>query len=161
MGIGTEKQRQLNLGQLEPSSSSVEMPELMPSKEAEIKIITNHQDSPPLLLSKQTQFEIEGDMKEISILNLYNGNAKLISDINTYLNDDSFLNDPQSLLAVLSLIQRILPVCDRNVKIIGLIKSQSDTMANGIVDLLGMIQTANSEKNSTDVSSEEDKNENT
>ena len=160
MGIGTEKQRQLNIGQLEPSSSSVEMPELMPSKEAEIKIITNHKDS-PLLLSKQTQFEIEGDMKEISILNLYNGNAKLISDINTYLNDDSFLNDPQSLLAVLSLIQRILPVCDRNVKIIGLIKSQSDTMANGIVDLLGMIQTANSEKNSTDVSSEEDKNENT
>ena len=160
MGIGTEKQRQLNLGQLEQSSSSVEMPELMPSKEAEIKIITNHQDSPPLLLSKQTQFEIEGDMKEISILNLYNGNAKLISDINTYLNDDSFLNDPQSLLAVLSLIQRILPVCDRNVKIIGLIKSQSDTMAKGIVDLLGMIQT-NSEKNSTDVSSEEDKNENT
>ena len=160
MGIGTEKQRQLNLGQLEPSSSSVEMPELMPSKEAEIKIIINHKDS-PLLLSKQTQFEIEGDMKEISILNLYNGNAKLISDINTYLNDDSFLNDPQSLLAVLSLIQRILPVCDRNVKIIGLIKSQSDTMANGIVDLLGMIQTANSEKNSTDVSSEEDKNENT
>ena len=159
MGIGTEKQRQLNLGQLEQSSSSVEMPELMPSKEAEIKIIINHKDS-PLLLSKQTQFEIEGDMKEISILNLYNGNAKLISDINTYLNDDSFLNDPQSLLAVLSLIQRILPVCDRNVKIIGLIKSQSDTMANGIVDLLGMIQT-NSEKNSTDVSSEEDKNENT
>ena len=160
MGIGTEKQRQLNLGQLEPSSSSVEMPELMPSKEAEIKIITNHQDS-PLLLSKQTQFEIEGDMKEISILNLFKGNAKLISAINTYLNDDSFLNDPQSLLAVLSLIQRILPVCDRNVKIIGLIKSQSDTMANGIVDLLGMIQTANSEKNSTDVSSEEDGNENT
>ena len=160
MGIGTEKQRQLNLGQLEPSSSSVEMPELMPSKEAEIKIITNHKDS-PLLLSKQTQFEIEGDMKEISILNLFKGNAKLISAINTYLNDDSFLNDPQSLLAVLSLIQRILPVCDRNVKIIGLIKSQSDTMANGIVDLLGMIQTANSEKNSTDVSSEEDGNENT
>ena len=160
MGIGTEKQRQLNLGQLEPSSSSVEMPELMPSKEAEIKIIINHKDS-PLLLSKQTQFEIEGDMKEISILNLFKGNAKLISAINTYLNDDSFLNDPQSLLAVLSLIQRILPVCDRNVKIIGLIKSQSDTMANGIVDLLGMIQTANSEKNSTDVSSEEDKNENT
>ena len=160
MGIGTEKQRQLNLGQLEQSSSSVEMPELMPSKEAEIKIITNHQDS-PLLLSKQTQFEIEGDMKEISILNLFKGNAKLISAINTYLNDDSFLNDPQSLLAVLSLIQRILPVCDRNVKIIGLIKSQSDTMANGIVDLLGMIQTANSEKNSTDVSSEEDGNENT
>ena len=160
MGIGTEKQRQLNLGQLEQSSSSVEMPELMPSKEAEIKIITNHKDS-PLLLSKQTQFEIEGDMKEISILNLFKGNAKLISAINTYLNDDSFLNDPQSLLAVLSLIQRILPVCDRNVKIIGLIKSQSDTMANGIVDLLGMIQTANSEKNSTDVSSEEDGNENT
>ena len=160
MGIGTEKQRQLNLGQLEPSSSSVEMPELMPSKEADLKIITNHQDS-PLLLSKQTQFEIEGDMKEISILNLFKGNAKLISAINTYLNDDSFLNDPQSLLAVLSLIQRILPVCDRNVKIIGLIKSQSDTMANGIVDLLGMIQTANSEKNSTDVSSEEDGNENT
>jgi hypothetical protein len=160
MGIGTEKQRQLNIGQLEPSSSSVEMPELMPSKEAEIKIITNHKDS-PLLLSKQTQFEIEGDMKEISILNLFKGNAKLISAINTYLNDDSFLNDPQSLLAVLSLIQRILPVCDRNVKIIGLIKSQSDTMANGIVDLLGMIQTANSEKNSTDVSSEEDGNENT
>ena len=160
MGIGTEKQRQLNLGQLEPSSSSVEMPELMPSKEAEIKIITNHQDSPPLLLSKQTQFEIEGDMKEISILNLYNGNAKLISDINTYLNDDSFLNDPQSLLAVLSLIQRIMAIYDQNVKIIGLIKSQSDTMAKGIVDLLGMIQT-NSEKNSTDVSSEEDKNENT
>ena len=160
MGIGTEKQRQLNIGQLEPSSSSVEMPELMPSKEAEIKIITNHKDS-PLLLSKQTQFEIEGDMKEISILNLFKGNAKLISTINTYLNDDSFLNDPQSLLAVLSLIQRILPVCDRNVKIIGLIKSQSDTMANGIVDLLGMIQTANSEKNSTDVSSEEDGNENT
>ena len=160
MGIGTEKQRQLNLGQLEPSSSSVEMPELMPSKEADLKIITNHQDS-PLLLSKQTQFEIEGDMKEISILNLFKGNAKLISAINTYLNDDSFLNDPQSLLAVLSLIQRILPVCDRNVKIIGLIKSQSDTMANGIVDLLGMIQTANSEKNSTDVSSEEDENENT
>ena len=100
-------------------------------------------------------------MKEISILNLFKGNAKLISAINTYLNDDSFLNDPQSLLAVLSLIQRILPVCDRNVKIIGLIKSQSDTMANGIVDLLGMIQTANSEKNSTDVSSEEDGNENT
>ena len=160
MGIGTEKQRQLNLGQLEPSSSSVEMPELMPSKEADLKIITNHKDS-PLLLSKQTQFEIEGDMKEISILNLFKGNAKLISAINTYLNDDSFLNDPQSLLAVLSLIQRILPVCDRNVKIIGLIKSQSDTMANGIVDLLGMIQTANSEKNSTDVSSEEDGNENT
>lgn len=160
MGIGTEKQRQLNIGQLEPSSSSVEMPELMPSKEAEIKIIINHKDS-PLLLSKQTQFEIEGDMKEISILNLFKGNAKLISAINTYLNDDSFLNDPQSLLAVLSLIQRILPVCDRNVKIIGLIKSQSDTMANGIVDLLGMIQTANSEKNSTDVSSEEDGNENT
>lgn len=160
MGIGTEKQRQLNLGQLEQSSSSVEMPELMSSKEADIKIITNHQDS-PLLLSKQTQFEIEGDMKEISILNLFKGNAKLISAINTYLNDDSFLNDPQSLLAVLSLIQRILPVCDRNVKIIGLIKSQSDTMANGIVDLLGMIQTANSEKNSTDVSSEEDGNENT
>ena len=160
MGIGTEKQRQLNLGQLEPSSSSVEMPELMPSKEADLKIITNHQDS-PLLLSKQTQFEIEGDMKEISILNLFKGNAKLISAINTYLNDDSFLNDPQSLLAVLSLIQRILPVCDRNVKIIGLIKSQSDTMANGIVDLLGMIQTENSEKNSTDVSSEEDGNENT
>ena len=160
MGIGTEKQRQLNIGQLEPSSSSVEMPELMPSKEADLKIITNHQDS-PLLLSKQTQFEIEGDMKEISILNLFKGNAKLISAINTYLNDDSFLNDPQSLLAVLSLIQRILPVCDRNVKIIGLIKSQSDTMANGIVDLLGMIQTANSEKNSTDVSSEEDGNENT
>ena len=160
MGIGTEKQRQLNIGQLEPSSSSVEMPELMPSKEAEIKIITNHKDS-PLLLSKQTQFEIEGDMKEISILNLFKGNAKLISTINTYLNDDSFLNDPQSLLAVLSLIQRILAVYDRNVKIIGLIKSQSDTMANGIVDLLGMIQTANSEKNSTDVSSEEDGNENT
>ena len=160
MGIGTEKQRQLKLGQLEQSSSSVEMPELMPSKEADLKIITNHQDS-PLLLSKQTQFEIEGDMKEISILNLFKGNAKLISAINTYLNDDSFLNDPQSLLAVLSLIQRILPVCDRNVKIIGLIKSQSDTMANGIVDLLGMIQTANSEKNSTDVSSEEDGNENT
>ena len=160
MGIGTEKQRQLNLGQLEPSSSSVEMPELMPSKEAEIKIITNHKDS-PLLLSKQTQFEIEGDMKEISILNLFKGNAKLISTINTYLNDDSFLNDPQSLLVVLSLIQRILAVYDRNVKIIGLIKSQSDTMANGIVDLLGMIQTANSEKNSTDVSSEEDGNENT
>ena len=160
MGIGTEKQRQLNLGQLEPSSSSVEMPELMPSKEADLKIITNHQDS-PLLLSKQTQFEIEGDMKEISILNLFKGNAKLISAINTYLNDDSFLNDPQSLLAVLSLIQRILPVCDRNVKIIGLIKSQSDTMANGIVDLFGMILTANSEKNSTDVSSEEDGNENT
>ena len=160
MGIGTEKQRQLNLGQLEPSSSSVEMPELMPSKEAEIKIIINHKDS-PLLLSKQTQFEIEGDMKEISILNLYNGNAKLISDINTYLNDDSFLNDPQSLLAVLSLIQRIMAIYDQNVKIIGLIKSQSDTMANGIVDLLGMIQTANSEKNSTDVSSEEDGNENT
>ena len=160
MGIGTEKQRQLNLGQLEPSSSSVEMPELMPSKEAEIKIITNHKDS-PLLLSKQTQFEIEGDMKEISILNLFKGNAKLISAINTYLNDDSFLNDPQSLLVVLSLIQRILAVYDRNVKIIGLIKSQSDTMANGIVDLLGMIQTANSEKNSTDVSSEEDGNENT
>ena len=161
MGIGTEKQRQLNLGQLEPSSSSVEMPELMPSKEADLKIITNHKDSPPLLLSKQTQFEIEGDMKEISILNLFKGNAKLISAINTYLNDDSFLNDPQSLLAVLSLIQRILEVYDRNVKIIGLIKSQSDTMANGIVDLLGMIQTANSEKNSTDVSSEEDGNENT
>ena len=160
MGIGTEKQRQLNLGQLEPSSSSVEMPELMPSKEAEIKIITNHQDSPPLLLSKQTQFEIEGDMKEISILNLFKGNAKLISAINTYLNDDSFLNDPQSLLAVLSLIQRIMAIYDQNVKIIGLIKSQSDTMAKGIVDLLGMIQT-NSEKNSTDVSSEEDKNENT
>jgi hypothetical protein len=160
MGIGTEKQRQLNIGQLEPSSSSVEMPELMPSKEAEIKIITNHKDS-PLLLSKQTQFEIEGDMKEISILNLFKGNAKLISTINTYLNDDSFLNDPQSLLVVLSLIQRILAVYDRNVKIIGLIKSQSDTMANGIVDLLGMIQTANSEKNSTDVSSEEDGNENT
>ena len=160
MGIGTEKQRQLKLGQLEQSSSSVEMPELMPSKEADLKIITNHKDS-PLLLSKQTQFEIEGDMKEISILNLFKGNAKLISTINTYLNDDSFLNDPQSLLAVLSLIQRILPVCDRNVKIIGLIKSQSDTMANGIVDLLGMIQTANSEKNSTDVSSEEDGNENT
>jgi len=160
MGIGTEKQRQLNIGQLEPSSSSVEMPELMPSKEAEIKIITNHKDS-PLLLSKQTQFEIEGDMKEISILNLFKGNAKLISTINTYLNDDSFLNDPQSLLVVLSLIQRILAVYDRNVKIIGLIKSQSDTMANGIVDLLGMIQTANSEKNSTDVSSEEDRNENT
>ena len=160
MGIGTEKQRQLNLGQLEPSSSSVEMPELMPSKEAEIKIIINHKDS-PLLLSKQTQFEIEGDMKEISILNLFKGNAKLISTINTYLNDDSFLNDPQSLLVVLSLIQRILAVYDRNVKIIGLIKSQSDTMANGIVDLLGMIQTANSEKNSTDVSSEEDGNENT
>ena len=160
MGIGTEKQRQLNLGQLEPSSSSVEMPELMSSKEADIKIITNHQDS-PLLLSKQTQFEIEGDMKEISILNLFKGNAKLISTINTYLNDDSFLNDPQSLLVVLSLIQRILAVYDRNVKIIGLIKSQSDTMANGIVDLLGMIQTANSEKNSTDVSSEEDGNENT
>ena len=158
MGIGTEKQRQLNLGQLEPSSSSVEMPELMPSKEAEIKIIINHKDS-PLLLSKQTQFEIEGDMKEISILNLYNGNAKLISDINTYLNDDSFLNDPQSLLAVLSLIQRIMAIYDQNVKIIGLIKSQSDTMAKGIVDLLGM--TANSEKNSTDVSSEEDGNENT
>ena len=146
MGIDTEKQRQLNIGQLEPSSSSVEMPELMPSKEAEIKIITNHKDS-PLLLSKQTQFEIEGDMKEISILNLFKGNAKLISTINTYLNDDSFLNDPQSLLVVLSLIQRILAVYDRNVKIIGLIKSQSDTMANGIVDLLGMIQTANSEKN--------------
>ena len=160
MGIGTEKQRQLNLGQLEPSSSSVEMPELMPSKEADLEIITNHKDS-PLLLSKQTQFEIEGDMKEISILNLFKGNAKLISAINTYLNDDSFLNDPQSLLAVLSLIQRILAVYDRNVKIIGLIKSQSDTMANGIVDLLGMIQTANSEKNSTDVSSEEDGNENT
>ena len=160
MGIGTEKQRQLNIGQLEPSSSSVEMPELMPSKEAEIKIITNHKDS-PLLLSKQTQFEIEGDMKEISILNLFKGNAKLISTINTYLNDDSFLNDPQSLLVVLSLIQRILAVYDRNVKIIGLIKSQSDTMANGIVDLLGMIQTANSEKNSTDASSEEDGNENT
>ena len=160
MGIGTEKQRQLKLGQLEQSSSSVEMPELMPSKEADIKIITNHQDS-PLLLSKQTQFEIEGDTKEISLLNLFKENAKLISAINTYLNDDSFLNDPQSLLAVLSLIQRILPVCDRNVKIIGLIKSQSDTMANGIVDLLGMIQTANSEKNSTDVSSEEDGNENT
>ena len=160
MGIGTEKQRQLNIGQLEPSSSSVEMPELMPSKEAEIKIITNHKDS-PLLLSKQTQFEIEGDKKEISILNLFKGNAKLISTINTYLNDDSFLNDPQSLLVVLSLIQRILAVYDRNVKIIGLIKSQSDTMANGIVDLLGMIQTANSEKNSTDVSSEEDGNENT
>ena len=160
MGIGTEKQRQLNIGQLEPSFSSVEMPELMPSKEAEIKIITNHKDS-PLLLSKQTQFEIEGDMKEISILNLFKGNAKLISTINTYLNDDSFLNDPQSLLVVLSLIQRILAVYDRNVKIIGLIKSQSDTMANGIVDLLGMIQTANSEKNSTDVSSEEDGNENT
>ena len=160
MGIGTEKQRQLNIGQLEPSSSSVEMPELMPSKEAEIKIIINHKDS-PLLLSKQTQFEIEGDMKEISILNLFKGNAKLISTINTYLNDDSFLNDPQSLLVVLSLIQRILAVYDRNVKIIGLIKSQSDTMANGIVDLLGMIQTANSEKNSTDVSSEEDGNENT
>ena len=160
MGIGTEKQRQLNIGQLEPSSSSVEMPELMPSKEAEIKIITNHKDS-PLLLSKQTQFEIEGDMKEISILNLFKGNAKLISTINTYLNDDSFLNDPQSLLVVLSLIQRILAVYDRNVKIIGLIKSQSDTMAKGIVDLLGMIQTANSEKNSTDVSSEEDGNENT
>ena len=160
MGIGTERQRQLNIGQLEPSSSSVEMPELMPSKEAEIKIITNHKDS-PLLLSKQTQFEIEGDMKEISILNLFKGNAKLISTINTYLNDDSFLNDPQSLLVVLSLIQRILAVYDRNVKIIGLIKSQSDTMANGIVDLLGMIQTANSEKNSTDVSSEEDGNENT
>ena len=160
MGIGTEKQRQLNIGQLEPSSSSVEMPELMPSKEAEIKIITNHKDS-PLLLSKQTQFEIEGDMKEISILNLFKGNAKLISAINTYLNDDSFLNDPQSLLAVLSLIQRIMAIYDQNVKIIGLIKSQSDTMANGIVDLLGMIQTANSEKNSTDVSSEEDGNENT
>ena len=160
MGIGTEKQRQLNIGQLEPSSSSVEMPELMPSKEADLKIITNHKDS-PLLLSKQTQFEIEGDMKEISILNLFKGNAKLISTINTYLNDDSFLNDPQSLLVVLSLIQRILAVYDRNVKIIGLIKSQSDTMANGIVDLLGMIQTANSEKNSTDVSSEEDGNENT
>ena len=160
MGIGTEKQRQLNLGQLEPSSSSVEMPELMPSKEADLKIITNHKDS-PLLLSKQTQFEIEGDMREISILNLYKRNAKLISDINTYLNDDSFLNDPQSLLAVLSLIQRILPVYDINVKIIDRIKSQSDTMAKGIVDLLGMIQTANSEKNSTDVSSEEDENENT
>ena len=160
MGIGTEKQRQLNLGQLEPSSSSVEMPELMPSKEADLKIITNHKDS-PLLLSKQTQFEIEGDMKEISILNLFKGNAKLISTINTYLNDDSFLNDPQSLLVVLSLIQRILPVYDINVKIIDRIKSQSDTMAKGIVDLLGMIQIANSEKNSTDVSSEEDENENT
>ena len=102
MGIGTEKQRQLNIGQLEPSSSSVEMPELMPSKEAEIKIITNHKDS-PLLLSKQTQFEIEGDMKEISILNLFKGNAKLISTINTYLNDDSFLYSSISLSTTFSI----------------------------------------------------------
>ena len=84
-----------------------------------------------------------------------------IDNLGDYADRKPILKLDYLLLAVLSLIQRILAVYDRNVKIIGLIKSQSDTMANGIVDLLGMIQTANSEKNSTDVSSEEDGNENT
>ena len=153
MGIGNEKLRELNNGKLEKHSSSIEMSEYIPSKEVEIKI--NHKDS-PLILSEQSQIEIKGDIREIGLLTIYKENTKYIYFINSLLNDNSFLDNQESLLQVCLLVQKILPFVIQNMKIIKILEKDSVLIQNGIMALLQMMQTSNLEKMSTDASSEED-----
>ena len=142
MGSDSEK--------LKESSSTIEMTEVMSEKDIKLKII--NPDNSPFIVSKENQIEIKGVKNEIS-LNAYIKILKIsIYTIDNLLSDNSLLNDPEILIRI-SLLNQIVSKMN---EILNEVETLESTLTNRYLDLIHMIRQTDLERNSTDISSEEE-----